>query len=228
MFRFASHRFSAAYLSSFLVSLGFFNVANADEGRLSKDAQQVSEWLSGSFDSSSQASRDADYFNVSLKSCDVTVLDANDNAMNDAIYLYVEQAIAGRETAPYRQRVYRIGDAQNGGSSVVESEILTFEVPIPYIGFCSLPKGERILSRDALDNRGCSVFLKKEIGSEGDFRFTGRTPNGGCPSEFRGAVSVESYVSLGQNDLIAWDIGRDANGNQVWGPEKGPYIFVRK
>jgi hypothetical protein len=210
----------------------------------SAEAQQVAAWLEGRFDSSEQASQDADYLPVSLKSCLVTVMDDQTGALGDALYLYVEQAIMGREQTPYRQRIYRIADADPTlGSSTVESEILLLATPARFVSFCSVTQASRVVARQDIETRGCSVFLtlKPDGESEGAGpgagdatvanrtpRFVGTTPQGGCPSSFNGATTAESYVSLGAESLIAWDIGRDAAGNQVWGPEKGPYIFKRK
>ena len=210
--------------------------ARADEttpatpGAFPAEVATVAQWLQGAFDSSKQAATDPDYFNVVLQSCPVSVLDDNSNELRDAAYLYVEQAIAGREQAPYRQRLYRIADAGKGtqGTQIVRSEILLLSEPQSYIGTCSGAAGKRVIARSAVEDRGCSVFLQTTTDERGQTRFEGRTPEGGCPSTFNGATTVTSYVSLGSDSLIAWDIGRDANGNQVWGPEKGPYIFLRR
>jgi hypothetical protein len=203
-------------------------VAHADgQPTISPASQTVAQWLSGSFDSSKQAAQDPGYFNVSLSSCAVAILDDSGSPLVDAAHIYVEQAIAGQEAAPYRQRVYRVSDSQNA-MGAVESEILLILESKKYTGLCSLPEAQRVIKRSVIEDRGCSVFLNIETVSGGISRATGSTPSGGCPSSFNGATSVESTVTLNEDSLIAWDIGRDAAGQQVWGPEKGPYIFLRR
>lgn len=206
--------------------------ASAATASVPQEVVQVGQWLSGTFDSSLQASQDPDYFNVRLTSCQVTLLGSDGQNLSDAVYLYVEQAIAGREQSPYRQRIYRIADARGKetDSPVVESEILLLSDPRGFVGLCSQDTSKRVIQRSNAENRGCSVFLRPTSStSEGqaETRFEGTTPPGGCPSSFNGATTVTSYVSLGAASLIAWDIGRDAQGDQVWGPEKGPYVFRR-
>jgi hypothetical protein len=193
-----------------------------------EQAQNVAQWLSGDFDSSQQAARDASYFNISLRSCPVSVATETGVVFDDASYLYVEQAIAGRENAPYRQRIYRVSQTANQDNVTIESEILLLKEPAKFINLCGKNENGRVVVRSEIEERGCSVFLQKTMDAAGEVRFEGRTPAGGCPSNYNGATTVESTVSLGEKSLIAWDIGRDAQGNQVWGPKEGPYIFLRR
>ena len=41
----------------------------------------------------------------------------------------------------------------------------------------------------------------------------------------RGASFARSEVEILEDKVISWDRGFDANGEYVWGAEKGPYIF---
>jgi CpeT protein len=193
-----------------------------------EQSQNVAQWLSGKFDSSQQAAQDASYFNISLISCPVSVATETGVVLDDANYLYIEQAIAGRENAPYRQRIYRVSQTADQDNVTVQSEILLLKEPAKFLDLCSKNEGERVVVRAEIEERGCSVFLQKTTDAAGEVRFEGRTPAGGCPSNHNGATTVESTVSLGEKSLIAWDIGRDAQGNQVWGPKEGPYIFLRR
>jgi hypothetical protein len=34
-------------------------------------------------------------------------------------------------------------------------------------------------------------------------------------------------VEVRPDGLVSWDRGFDADGQQVWGAEKGPYVFTR-
>ena len=49
-----------------------------------------------------------------------------------------------------------------------------------------------------------------------------------CPNSFRGAVRVVSKSIRSPGAYVNWDRGLDADGNVVWGPPDGGYIFKRK
>jgi hypothetical protein len=41
-------------------------------------------------------------------------------------------------------------------------------------------------------------------------------------------VYTTSEVTITNDTIASWDRGFDADGNQKWGAEAGPYIFRRK
>ena len=49
-----------------------------------------------------------------------------------------------------------------------------------------------------------------------------------CPNTFRGGVKVDSRTIRTPDTYVNWDRGFDAEGNHVWGPSAGGYIFRRK
>ena len=71
---------------------------------------------------------------------------------------------------------------------------------------------------------GCTVFLKYD----GNGRFVGGTEGNGCLSGLRGATYATSEVIVGPGRIESWDRGFDAEGVQVWGAEKGAYVFLRE
>jgi CpeT protein len=182
----------------------------------------VASSLSGNFTSSEQALQDPEFFDINLFSCPALV-EAEDSQSPLVKYLYVEQAVSSSLQAPYRQRIYRVSGIEGETVDTVKSEIFLLNTPEKYIGMCAKPLSERLVKSSEIKGRDCFVTLTKN--AEGNF--SGQTPEGGCPSTFRGAVKAESIVTLLPNGLNAWDRGYDAAGNVVWGPTKGPYEFRR-
>jgi len=70
---------------------------------------------------------------------------------------------------------------------------------------------------------GCAVFLRLDRFA----RFAGGTIGRGCGSDLRGARYATSLVTVGPDGIESWDQGFDAEGEQVWGAEKGPYVFLK-
>ena len=58
--------------------------------------------------------------------------------------------------------------------------------------------------------------------------WTGSTAGKECGSDLRGASYATSEVTISSSTLESWDRGYDAADKQVWGAEKGPYIFARE
>jgi len=57
--------------------------------------------------------------------------------------------------------------------------------------------------------------------------YEGSTEGNNCESDLRGAKYATSEVKISKDGIISWDRGYDAEGKQVWGAEKGGYIFKR-
>jgi CpeT protein len=49
-----------------------------------------------------------------------------------------------------------------------------------------------------------------------------------CPSNLRGATYATSEVVVQHDKMISWDRGFDSRDKQVWGAEKGGYIFMKE
>jgi len=80
------------------------------------------------------------------------------------------------------------------------------------------------LTSDSLKLReGCSIFLQRH---SPEF-YRGSTCGEGCVSTLRGASYATSEVTIKKTEMISWDRGFDSNQKQVWGAEKGGYIFKK-
>lgn len=138
-------------------------------------------------------------------------------------YLYQEQALVNKLDQPYRQRVLLItptDDPHNAGLPV-ESRAFRLQEQDRWAGLCDRPRSEREVVLNALDEQTCSVVIDRV-----DQTYVGKTPSAGCPTSYRGAVSISNTVILHETGMDTWDRGFDAQGNQVWGAEvDDPYQF---
>jgi len=202
-------------------------VAQPDPGE--PIASRLIAWLEGSFDSTEQAAADADFLPITLTSCRVSAPGLGPRV------LYLEQARAGKP--PYRQRLYVIepGDAQTARSRVFEPA--SPAVASGLVGHCASKTPTDIRAEDFTERAGCTVTMRWSVD-----HFEGRTaettwngtafvpdPSGNrCASSLRGATYATTQVALFRDQLRSWDRGFDANHTQVWGAEKGGYVFVRR
>lgn len=170
----------------------------------------------GSFSSGEQASKDEDYFDIRLHMVRIW------NDSPDGAWLYVEQAMAASLKRPYRQRIYRLTEQPDG---TVRSEVYLLPgEALKFAGSWKTPKSfDKIKSTDLKKKDGCDVLLRRG-GAEA---FDGETQGKGCASDRSGAAYTTSQVHLDREWLITWDRGFDADGNQVWGADKGGYRFKR-
>lgn len=174
----------------------------------------LAERMAGVFSSAAQAKGDADFRDVRL------VMLAIWPERNDGPWLYVEQAIAASLEQPYRQRVYRLRRAAEGG---IESVVYTLPGdPLRFAGAWrrERPLGE-ITPSELVERTGCAIHLARRA----DGTWAGSTGAKSCPSDLRGAAYATSEVEIAERLLVSWDRGFAADGKQVWGAEKGGYRF---
>lgn len=176
---------------------------------------RLATWLTGTYSSEEQAKIDTDYFDIRLHMVRVW------KERSDGYWLYVEQALASKQERPYRQRVYHLTQPTD---STFESAVYTLSDPMRFAGQWRDENPLSLLTPDSLTKRdGCSIILMQK----GEDFFEGNTIGTGCPSELRGAAYATSEVKLWQDKLISWDRGFDKEGQQVWGAQKGGYVFKK-
>ena len=210
--------------SSILISLslGFISAiaplltaqANPD---LQQQADEIAAHLTRAMDTSAQAAANPGVANVRMSTCVVQFQDVG-SASDDAIYLYQEQFVQPQPDQPYRQRFLQI--APHPASQSVQSLAYKPAVLEDWVGLCDRPLADRTVSAEALGEPICSVFLRP-FGTG----YLGRTPIGGCPANFRGAVRITNHIVLHENGMSTWDRGFDAEGRQVWGAADQAYEF---
>jgi hypothetical protein len=49
----------------------------------------------------------------------------------------------------------------------------------------------------------------------------------GCCSELRGSSYATADIVIKKDRVVSWDRGWNADGEQVWGPDSGGYIFKK-
>ncbi|WP_299361077.1 chromophore lyase CpcT/CpeT [Winogradskyella sp.] len=167
--------------------------------------------MQGSFNSSAQADADSTYYNISLHMYPIWE--------DQGHFLYVEQALNSMQNRPYRQRIYEV---KRVSDSTFSSAVYTLDVDSLWIGKWKTPSAfDSISLKDIALKEGCEVILKRVSKKH----FMGKTGDTTCVSTMRGASFARSEVEILADKVISWDRGFDADGNYVWGAEKGPYVF---
>ena len=171
--------------------------------------------LTGEFSSAEQAKRDTSYFNIHLSMSRIW------SDRSDGVWLYVEQAMDARRDKPYRQRVYQL---TRGAEGDFVSEIYTIKNAADVIGLQNSAAKKSLLTPNAIERKeGCAVHMRPVNDA-----YEGGTVGSACPSDLRGASYATTVITLKQGELVSWDRGFDAKGNQVWGAVNGGYVFVKQ
>lgn len=184
---------------------------------IEQQVQEVVSHLDGAMDTSAQALANPKAPNVRITTCIVQVEDAGVFNRSDAVFMYQEQALSQELSSPYRQRFLRIAPVFG---SLIESAVFKPPTGSAWVGLCAKPESERVVKRSDLGVANCSVFLQRS----GE-NYIGETPNGGCPSNFKGAARITNRIVLHQTGMDTLDRGFDAAGNQIWGAKEEPYQF---
>ncbi len=179
------------------------------------DLSQLIAYMRGSFSSAPQAAKDPDFRDIRLEIVPIW------STRDDGFWLYVEQAAAEALDRPYRQRIYQV---VIGGGGTFESRV--FELPgdpLEFAGAFRQPaRFDSLTPAQLAPRRGCTVTLRRDGPA-----FVGSTSGEACESALRGAKYATSEVMILPGGMQTWDRGFDAQGKQVWGSEKGPYVFTK-
>ncbi len=202
------------YLLPFLIILlSFSSCKNNTKSEVKEDTElkELFALMQGSFNSAVQAEVDSSYYNISLHMYPIWEGKGN--------FLYVEQALNRMQDRPYRQR---ISEVSRTSDSTFSSAVYKLDVDSLWIGKWKTPKAfDSISIKDIAIKEGCEVVLKRIESNH----FMGKTGDDTCISTMRGASFARSEVEILEDKIISWDRGFDANGEHVWGAEKGGYIF---
>lgn len=178
----------------------------------------LADAMTGTFSSAEQSAADpTNYFDVRLV---MTPIWFN---RTDGKWFYVEQAIATSAAKPYRQRVYHVTTESDG---TFRSAVFTLPGdPLRFADGSGKPTGAfDEVTRGTLRSReGCTVVLR----AQPDGSYSGGTVGNDCPSDRQGAKYATSEILISENQIVSWDRGFDEAGKQVWGAEKGGYVFKR-
>lgn len=178
-----------------------------------EELQTLARWMTGSFSSQAQAASDSTYFDIRLEMWPIWP------QREDGVWLYVEQAVAGHEQEPYRQRVYHV---ERMDEEHLRSVVYTLPDPQAAVGAW---KRDRPLAhlgpKDLTRREGCAIVLQRADA----LAFAGSTQGRACASDLRGAAYATSEVTVRPDRLVSWDRGFDETGQQVWGAVDSGYVF---
>jgi CpeT protein len=180
------------------------------------DMKNLATFMAGEFSSGEQSKADTSYFHIMLRMKPIW------RESTDGYWFYVEQSLASKQEKPYRQRVYHLY-RQDDLTAV--SKVYEIKDPLKYAGGWKDTLKLASLKKDSLiDRQGCAIFLNKT----GKEIYLGATPGKECLSTLRGAAYATSEVRIMKDKILSWDRGWDKNDKQVWGAEKGGYVFMKQ
>lgn len=198
-----------------LVLLSLFVLPSLSHAQRTRALEQLAYVMAGSYTSAAQAKADSSYFEIELEMVRIWP------KRRDGAWFYVEQATAASKEKPYRQRMYHLLEVND---STFISRILTIKGGASFFGAYRDPLKLATLSPDSLVVlEGCDITLHRRGNT-----YVGSTEQGRCPSTREGARYTTSEVVLSADRMVSWDRGWNADGVQVWGAEKGGYVFLKR
>lgn len=198
-----------------VISIITWNCNGLKKSNKKDNTKELVNLMTGSFSSAKQAKKDTAFYDISLQMYPIW------QNRKDGNWLYVEQAVSNAPNRPYRQRVYKI---EKVNDELFRSIVYTLPNPKDFIGKWKNPTAFDVINPDSLALRdGCDVYLRKVA----DKYYRGATKEGTCKSTLRGASYATSEVEVFADKIISWDRGFNEKSEQVWGAEKGGYIFNR-
>ncbi len=144
----------------------------------------------------------------------------------DGIWLYQEQAIINQDgrtpeqarARPYFQFVARIAPLANG---VLRRDNFRVLDGGKWVGMTA--DDARLAALGAADLAEASCHNRIELVSRG--HWVSQTES--CANAYRGAAYMTSRSLTTPDRFVNWDRGFTADGQHVWGPRAGGYIFDR-
>ncbi|MCB0515854.1 MAG: CpcT/CpeT family chromophore lyase [Chitinophagales bacterium] len=202
-------------LTACFVLLGSLSIAAKNDAMLFS----LINMMTGSYNSSRQAAQDSvNFYDISLLIQPVNAAQTD----TDNAWLYVEQWYSQNSEITPRQYIYHL---QQKSNDTIVNYIYEIQKNIAaphandWLSYASLNN----IALDSLQIRkGCEVYITAT-----DWGFKGSTRQGTCPSNYNGAIFATSEIMIMPDKILRIDKGINADGFQVWGIEKGPYIFEK-
>ncbi|MFN3314375.1 MAG: CpcT/CpeT family chromophore lyase [Hyphomonas sp.] len=148
---------------------------------------------------------------------------------SDGVWLYQENAIMapspqetpadGAKDRPYFQIVIQL---RSIGAHEVHATTYRLDTPEARTGARGLWKTTSLEFDPAWIG---TVACMNEMGRISEGYWTGQAD---CPNTYRGGVKVDSRSVRTPDSYVNWDRGFDAEGQHVWGPREGGYVFRRQ
>lgn len=184
-----------------------------------EDLRRVADYLLGTMESTIPARDGQDeVVQVRMTTCAMALTGVEATA-EPSLHLYQEQAMVTALERPYRQRLLKLSVTADG--EAVESFGFRLQEDAAWAGLCDRPLRDRVIAVADLGEATCGLRLEPR-----DDGYWGTTPDGGCPSNYRGASYTTNTIYLTDTTTETWDRGFDADGNQVWGADDEGDEFV--
>ena len=179
------------------------------------EVDRLAGWMAGSFDNTAQTARDSSFPTLSLHACRIWP------DRTDGRWIYVEQTRLPVTERPQRQEIRRL---RIDGLGQLVSEIFAFRsADRPAAGAWRNPEVlDRIDPFLLLPLEGCALQL-----TFGEGAFRGGTSGTGCEDSRSGATHQTTEITIQADRITSWNRGYDDAGDQVWGSDSGPWVFLR-
>lgn len=136
------------------------------------------------------------------------------------VWIFAEQRSSTATEVSYRREVYQL--VMNGKNKFIQS-IFDLENEEAWMGAADKPKWVKNLGpSDVTLREGCSIGFIYSNGT-----YSGSTQDK-CVFAWKGAVLATSEIALSERKMARWDRGWSDQGQQVWGPPKGGYVFIKE
>lgn len=201
--------------------------AASPAGAPDAELDRIAAWMTGDFDTFSQVDEDeaAGRAYKHLRAVMHIAPHAIEGLTAPEVRtFYVEQAAAGAEATPYRQRVY----ALTRRDGVPVNRIYKIKQPERFVGGHADPAKLAALTLAEIDlEEGCDLVWTRMS----DALYAGITGVGGtCRSTWRGGAYAVSQVQLTPWSVTSLDQGFDDRGEHKWGPKPGTigHVFLKR
>lgn len=199
----------------------FFVTSQSVSAQVTDVTREFAQLTGGSFTTAAQAKDDPAYAEVEAEVVRIW------QDRTDGIWMYQEQAIISYEgkgspeakSRPYFQRIFRL---MTTGDKILVRENYELADPKIAVGAYKDPSKLSNITPKDLILGGCANRIERV--AKGYWRANITT----CANTYRNATHMTSLSVYTDDTLANWDRGFDAEGNVVWGPESGGYIFKRK
>jgi hypothetical protein len=210
---------SAGFAAAVAAAMMMASAASAAD-RLETFGPELIALTAGSFTSAEQAAQDPAYSVVESEIVRIWP------EQKGKLWFYQENAILSTDgkpgpgkTKPYFQRVFSIAAMPDGR---FRREVFELKEPAKAVGAWSHAKPLAEVTPQTLGPQGCHTVMTRVA------REVWLSQTEDCKNDWRGAVGMIGIGIRTAEVSANWDRGVDKDGNQVWGPTGGGYIFKRK
>ena len=177
----------------------------------STQEEELYALMEGTFVSEKQSEENPEYYNITLNLAHIW-------EDREGRWVYAEYGVTNNGEHPYDQRIYKILESSGNTVSMESYELIE---PADFIGKWQDPEAFDSITESELSLRkGCQVIFEKS-----DNTYIGKTEGENCSRGLGKALYSVHHLRIGEDQIINWARGFDANDNLVWGKSEGGYIL---